>query len=158
VVNDCFNFLAINMMKKKKEFSFFVFRSCIRRNIRQIIINHRWLQEKIQQIEFFGIECNIYIPMIIPYLNMRQVNLGKVYWEQWSRFLSFRIVYSINTSSSTSYASSITISTWNSFSVSTTILNKWCRWDFNTSPTTQSRRSRVSIRYLITSFNIFSRM
>ncbi len=60
------------MKKKEKTYSFY-FRSFIRRNVHQIIYNNRWSQEKKQQIEFSGIECNIYIPMIIHYLNMIQV-------------------------------------------------------------------------------------
>jgi len=140
VVNDCFNLLAISMMKKEKNsflfFFFFIFRSFIRRNVRQIIFNNRWLQEKKQQIAFFGIECNIYIQMIIHYLNTIQVNVYFILDQLSQHGFIFRLVYTIESSSSTSYASSFTISTWKSFSFTSTIINKWCRWNFNTSAIT----------------------
>jgi hypothetical protein len=116
VVNDCFNLLAISMMKKNKtreipHFSSSYFRSFIRRNIHQIIFNNRWSTEKNLQIEFFGIECNIYIQMIVHYLNMIQVKLPDKNLYQSMILSSSRLVYSIISSSSTSYISSFTQST-----------------------------------------------
>ena len=57
-------------------------------------------------------------------------------------FVISRLVHTIDSSSSTSYASSYTISTWESFSFTSTIVHKWCRWNINTSTSTQSRRRR----------------
>ena len=49
-------------------------RSFIKRDVHPITLNNRWPPAKKQQIEFSGIECNIYIQMTLHYLNMMQVN------------------------------------------------------------------------------------
>lgn len=171
------NLLAINVMKREEKekrrreerFLFFLFLfvfiflfrlSFIRRNF-----HRRWSKRTKQRIDLFGIECNIYIPMIIHYLNMRQVWKFTHAWScsivDHRRLLRlFRFIYysfvDCSSSSKSHASSSCSISTWKSFTFTATIIDKWCWWNINTSTTgTQSNWSEynsTSRNYLMVSF------